>query len=145
MPTFGFSAQNAQTFLQRRNSQMLQSEQGFKVNILTLGNTVISAGDVVTLDLPMPLAGSFKYVYAEEFASMDFTPDKWYKGSFLIKRIRHDFDNPSGKHQSNMVLIKDSLTEEIESTGDPEPKGSGGTLTTDFYQNYGLAQIGQWL
>ena len=118
---------------------MLQSEQGFKVNILTLGNTVISAGDVVTLDLPMPLAGSFKFVDAEEFASMNFTPDKWYKWSFLIKRIRHDFDRAGGKHQSNIVLVKDSLTEEIESGGKPEPKSAGGTLFTNFVnQNYGI-------
>ena len=130
-----FSAQNAQTFLQRRNSQMIQSEQGFMVNILTLGNTVISAGDVVTLDLPMPLAGSFKYLDSDADEYVNFTPDKWYKGAFLIKRIRHDFDIAAGKHHSNMVLVKDSLTEEIESSGKPEPKGGGGTVFTDFHQN----------
>ena len=103
-----------------------------------MGNTVISAGDVVTLDLPMPLTGSFKYLDSDADEYVDFTPDKWYKGSFLIKRIRHDFDNPSGKHQSNMVLVKDSLTEEIESSGNPEPKGRGGTLFTAFSENYGI-------
>ena len=143
--TFNFSAQNSETFLQRRNSQMIQSEQGFMVNILTLGNTVISAGDVVMVDIPMPLANSFTWS-DDDSSDQEFTPDKWYKGSFLIKRIRHDFDRGAGLHQSNMVLVKDSLTEEIESSEFIDiGSSSQGTLTTDFYKNLGLAQLGTWI
>ena len=114
---------------------MIQSEQGFMVNILTLGNTVISAGDVVMVDIPMPLANSFTWS-DDDSSDQEFTPDKWYKGSFLIKRIRHDFDRGAGLHQSNMVLVKDSLTEEIESSEFIDiGSSSQGTLTTDFYGN----------
>ena len=125
-----FSAQKSQTWLQRRNSQMRQLENGFLVSILTLGNTVISAGDVVMMDLPLPLADSF------EFTDRKDRLDSFYKGAFLIKKIRHDFKIGDGIHESRLILAKDSIPEKLEGTGPSEPKkGSRGTLTTNFYQN----------
>ena len=134
-----FAAQKSHAWLQRRNSQMRQLETGFLINTLVLGNTVISAGDVVMLDLPLPLADSI------QFTDRDDNLDSFYKGAFLIKRIRHDFNHGAGLHETRMILVKDSITEILDNSGPPEPKGKGGTLTTDFYQNLGLAQLGQWL
>ena len=44
--TLPYTAPNAQDWLQRRTSQLVQLEQGLVVNILTHGNTVVSAGDI---------------------------------------------------------------------------------------------------
>ena len=137
--TFNIAAQKSHAWLQRRNSQMRQLENGFLVSTLVLGNTVISAGDVVMLDLPLPLADSIK------FTDRPDKIDSFFRGAFLIKRIRHDFNVGDGRHDSRMILVKDSITERLDDSGRSEPKGDGGTLTTDFYQNLGLAQLGQWI
>jgi len=137
-----FAAQKSHAWLQRRNSQMRQLENGFLVNTLVLGNTVISAGDVVTLNLPLPLANSIEFKDGHNPDKLD----SFFKGAFLVKRIRHDFSYGDRRHDSRMILVKDSITERLDDSGSSEPKkASKGTLTTDFYQNLGLAQLGQWL
>ena len=86
----------------------------------------VNAGDIIELNLT-----NKAWIKNTENVQNDI----FYKGMFFVKRIRHDFDIAAGKHHSNMVLVKDSLTEEIESSGKPEPKGGGGTVFTDFHQN----------
>ena len=51
--------------------------------------------------------------------------DIFYKGPFLIKRIRHDFNMSSNpqRHMMYMSLVKDSLEEKLEGPKDlKEPK-----------------------
>jgi hypothetical protein len=113
-------------WLQRRNSQMVQLQNALQVNIMTHGNTLINAGDKVILNLPY--TASVKAVGDDKF-------DKFYKGPFLIKRIRHDFImNSSPKmHRMYMNLVKDSIEEELETTGPTEPSAVSGIVQEYSY------------
>ena len=129
--TSPFSPPNTQDWLQRRTSQLIQLEQGLILNILTHGNTVVSAGDVVKLDLPYN--ASFKTTKNEK-------NDRFYKGMFFVKRLRHDFDFGDKKHKTHMTLVKDSLEETLagpEDNFEPKPKKSAIFKETleDFYHN----------
>ena len=129
--TYPFASYNPQNWVQRRNSQMMQLERGFVVNILTHGNTLINAGDIVELDLPYKAA--IKTTKNEQ-------SDRFYRGMFFIKRIRHDFDFTEEKHTTHLTLVKDSLEEQLEGPEDnwePKPKNKGRLYNTkdDFYQN----------
>ena len=114
--TLPFTPQNSQDWLQRRTSQLIQLDQGLLINILTHGNTVVSAGDVVKLDLPYN---------ASVKTSKDEKNDRFYKGMFLVKRLRHDFDFAIKKHKTHMTLVKDSLENTLDGPEDnfePKPK-----------------------
>mgnify|MGYP003112881649 FL=1 len=129
--TSPFSPPNAQDWLQRRTSQLMQLEQGLLMNILTHGNTVVSAGDIVKLDLPYN--ASFKTTKNEK-------NDRFYKGMFLVKRLRHDFDFGDKKHKTHMTLVKDSLEETLDGPEDnfePKPKKTPIYFEKleDFYPN----------
>ena len=129
--TFPFSSPNTQDWLQRRISQEIQLEQGLILNVMTHGNTVISAGDVVRLDIPYTAA--FNTTKKQK-------NDRFYKGVFLIKRLRHDFDFTTAKHTTYLTLVKDSLEETLDGPEDnfePKPKKSGRLIEDreDFYPN----------
>jgi hypothetical protein len=121
-----YMAYDPHKWLQRRNSQMIQLQNALQVNIMTHGNTLINAGDKVILNLPY--TASVKAVGEDKF-------DKFYKGPFLIKRIRHDFImNASPKmHRMYMSLVKDSIEEELESTGPTEPSAEAGIVEEYSY------------
>ena len=129
--TSPYTAPNAQDWLQRRTSQLVQLEQGLVVNILTHGNTVVSAGDIVKLDIPYN--ASFKTTKNEK-------NDRFFKGMFFVKRLRHDFDFTNKKHQTLMTLVKDSIEESLDGPEDnfePKPKKSAifYEKLEDFYPN----------
>ena len=109
-----YMAYDPHKWLQRRNSQMIQLENALQVNIMTHGNTLINAGDKVTLNLPY--TSTAKPPGNEKF-------DRFYKGPFLIKRIRHDFimNSSPTMHRMFMSLVKDSLEEELDVAGPIEP------------------------
>ena len=113
-------------WVQRRNSQMIQLENALQVNIMTHGNTLINAGDKVTLNLPY--TSTAKAPGNEKF-------DKFYKGPFLIKRIRHDFimNSSPTMHRMTMNLVKDSLEEELDVTGPVEPTDIKSTVVKYEY------------
>ena len=122
-----YMAYDPHKWLQRRNSQMIQLENALKVNILVHGNTLINVGDKVRLNLP------YKSVpqgpKQESF-------DKFYKGPFLIKTIRHDFFVlENRKHQMYMQLVKDSLEEKLEDTGPFEPASSKDGVVEEYKYN----------
>ena len=121
-----YMAYDPHKWLQRRNSQMVQLENALQVNIMTHGNTLLNAGDKVILNLPY--TASVKAVGDDKF-------DKFYKGPFLIKRIRHDFImNSSPKmHRMYMNLVKDSIEEELETTGPTEPSAVSGIVQEYSY------------
>ena len=104
--TSPFSSYNPSSWIQRRNSQMLQLENAFNINLRVHGNTMVKVGNVVTVKIPYVMASSVKR--EEPF-------DKFYNGPFLIKRIRHDFSMTQSpqKHIMTMNLVKDSLEEEL--------------------------------
>jgi len=117
--TTPFTPSDPQNWLQFRTSQRVQLEQGFMVNILTHGNTVVKAGNIVKLDLPYDAA--FKTQENEQ-------NDRFFNGAFLVKRLRHDFDFGEKKHKTHMTLVKDSLDETLDGSGNAEPKGGSAKI-----------------
>ena len=124
--TSPYMAYDPHKWLQRRNSQMIQLQNSLQVNIMTHGNTLINAGDKVILNLPY--TSSAKPPLNEKF-------DRFYKGPFLIKRIRHDFIMTSSPkmHRMHINLVKDSLEEELETTGPIEPTDINPEITKYKY------------
>ena len=124
--TSPFSSYRPSSWLQRRNSQMLQLENAFNINLKVHGNTMIRVGKVVTVKIPYVQASSVKN--EEPF-------DKFYNGPFLIKRIRHDFlmNQSPPKHIMSMNLVKDSLEEELPNPVDNmEPSAPRHGSTIDY-------------
>ena len=122
-----YMAYDPHKWLQRRNSQMIQLENALQVNILVHGNTLINAGDKVLFNLPYNAVpkgpGNERY-------------DKFYKGPFLIKKIRHDFFNGENpKHQMNMQLVKDSLEEKLDNVGPIEPSAETAAAIEEYKYN----------
>ena len=129
--TSPFSPPNAQDWLQSRTSQLMQLDNGLIIQILTHGNTVVSAGDIVKLDIPTITV--FKN-------NKNNKNDRFYKGMFFVKRLRHDFDFADQKHKTYMTLVKDSLEETLDGPEDnfePKPKKSAIYIDKleDFYPN----------
>ena len=90
---------------------------------------LLRVGNKVTVNIPHVSASAMKK--PEEY-------DKFYKGPFLIKRIRHDFSMVTSpqKHIMNMSLVKDSLEEPLPSPVDNmEPQGDGGFTSEYTYSN----------
>ncbi len=119
--TTPFIAQDPHRWLQRRTSQIVQIENAFQVNVVVHGNTIISAGDIVKVNLPQRMTS----IKTSE------SVDKIYQGPFLVKKIRHDFNfaNSPRKHQMSMNLVKDSLEDSLEFTQDnPEPSATDGIV-----------------
>ncbi len=116
-----------ENFVQSRNSQMLQLENGLNINLEVHGNTLINAGDKVTVNIP--------YTAALKAADNKST-DKFYQGPFLIKSIRHDFNVVAqpAQHRMYMNLVKDSLEEQLVGPNDnPEPQDD---KETGFIEEY---------
>ena len=119
-----YMAYDPHKWLQRRNSQMMQLENGLNVNISVYGNTLISAGDIVELNLKF--ATTIR-------GPRDETRDRFYRGPFLIKRIKHEFFNMEiPQHKMEMSLVKDSLEEELSDAGLIEPSAETGDGVEDY-------------
>ena len=117
--SYPYAASNPHQWLQRRTSQLIQLEQGIIINILVLGNTMLNSGDVVILNIP----------YTGTQTTENEKHDRFYKGPFFVKRIRHDFDVSAGnKHIMRMTLVKDSVEDRLSASGIPEPKSKKGPL-----------------
>ena len=99
-----YMSYDPENWVQSRNSQMIQLENAFNINIEVHGNTLINVGDKVTVNIPYTgvIKGNSKY-------------DRFYQGPFLIKTIRHDFNvlAKPAQHRMYMNLVKDSLEEQI--------------------------------
>ena len=113
-----------ENWVQSRNSQMIQLENAFNINIEVHGNTLINVGDIVTVNLPYAgvVKGDTKY-------------DRFYQGRFLIKTIRHDFNilTQPAQHTMSMNLVKDSLEEQIFAPDDNyEPSAKDGAIIEEY-------------
>ena len=116
--TSPFNSYSPQSWVQRRNSQMLQLENAFNINLRVHGNTMVRVGKVVTVKIPYVQTSTVK---------KDEPFDKFYNGPFLVKRIRHDFSMTQSppKHTMSMNLVKDSLEEQLPNPADNlEPSAS---------------------
>ena len=93
---------------------MNQLDKGLVLNISTVGNTSVSAGDVVKLDIPITAA-----IKTQE----NRKNDRFYQGVFLVRAISHEFDFSNKKHGTILTLVKDSLSEKLDGPDDQyEPK-----------------------
>ena len=119
-----YMSYDPENWVQLRNSQMIQLENAFNINIEVHGNTLINVGDKVTVNLPYTGAvkGNSKY-------------DRFYQGPFLIKTIRHDFNvlaRPA-QHRMYMNLVKDSLEEQIFAPDDNyEPSATESGIIEEY-------------
>ena len=119
-----YMAYDPHKWAQRRNSQMIQLENALQVNVLCHGNTLINAGDKILFNLPY--GASAKGPKNEQY-------DRFYKGPFLIKKIRHDFfitEHP--KHEMHMQLVKDSLEEKLDNVGPIEPSSDKSAAVKEY-------------
>jgi hypothetical protein len=133
--TYPYEPYGAEKWLQRRNSQMTQIQSGFSVNIICHGNTYVNAGQKVKLNLPYTAALK---------AANDEKNDRFYKGPFLIKNIRHDFDfgKSPQKHRMIMTLVKDSIEEPLDSPSDNyEPFAEGDIQITKQKETYDGVEV----
>ena len=133
--TYPYEAYGPEKWLQRRNSQMNQLESGFTVNILCHGNTYINAGQKVIFNLP--------YTAALKAAGGE-TTDRFYKGPFLVKSIRHDFsfDSSPQKHSMILTLTKDSIEEPLNAPPDNyEPFATGDITITKQKEDYDGVEV----
>ena len=123
-----YARYDPENWVQSRNSQMIQLENALNINIEVHGNTLINAGDKVTVNLPYTAAvkGDTKF-------------DKFYQGPFLIKTIRHDFNvlSKPQQHKMYMNLVKDSLEERITGPDDNyEPAATESGIIEEY--NYSI-------
>ena len=69
--------------------------------------------------------------------------DKFFRGPFFIKALRHDFNSPTRTHEMTLTLVKDCIDEELPSSvTSPEPETKGGRVHTNFYE--ALSGGGAW-
>ena len=101
-----YNSTRPETWIQRRQSQLHQLDHGITCVIRTNGNTNVSCGDVIEFNLPAVATAKL-----DENRKFDI----FYRGRFLIRRIRQDFDFGSQKHESVMTIVKDSLETELAS------------------------------
>ncbi len=117
------------TWIQRRQSQLYQLDHGITCIITTNGNTSVNSGDVIEFNLPAVAAAKMR---------KNRKHDMFFRGRFLVHRIRQDFDFASQKHQSVMTIVKDSLETEFQSvdtTLETFPQDEG-AVVTEFYTEY---------
>ena len=115
-------------WLQRRSSQLTQLNKGLALTISVPGNTVVSCGDMIKVTLP------HQAVVKESDAPKS---DKVFSGSFLVKKIKHEFVVATFHHAMKMALYKDTISEELPVTTEsyePQPDKEG-ELYTDLYHD----------
>jgi len=90
---------NRLNLMQSRNSQLAMLESALQLNIDVVGTTIVKAGDIVGIIIPSVAAVK---------TTKDETQDMLYKGNFLIRSIRHDFNIIDEKHTMSMNVTKDA-------------------------------------
>ena len=122
-----FSNDNFPKSIQSRNSQMAMIRNGLAITIDVVGNTLVCAGDIVTVIIPNTAA----YIEGND------TQDSLYNGSFLVTDLRHDFDFETYRHKMSMRVVKDSMTKKITEPGDnTEPSDERGLRIARTNANY---------
>jgi len=133
--TYPYEPYGPEKWLQRRNSQMAQIRTGLSVNIICHGNTYVNAGQKVILNLP--------YTAAVKAADGEIN-DRFYKGPFLIKNVRHDFefDKSPQKHVMIISLVKDSIEEPLDTLKDNyEPFAEGDIKIIKQKEDYNGVEV----
>ena len=106
---FSFSGSKINEWYLQRQSRFMQISSGLTLNCEVAGITSMEAGD--TVDIRLPILGA-KTKNKESYDSV-------YKGKFLIKTLRHNFNPVDNMHTSYMIVVKDSSNEEFSADGVP--------------------------
>ena len=106
---YTYAALRSERWLQRRSSQLIQLENAVTLNIEVYGNTVVRCGSIIKFDYPL-------HSFAEVEGNRDRI-DKFYRGRFLVKSIRHDFEVDTNRHEMVLTLTKDALPTELSALG----------------------------
>ena len=127
-----YASYKPEQWLQRRSSQIAQLDGGVILTVLVDGNTALHAGDIVEAQVP--------YNAWNKNSSKD-NIDKFFRGPFLVKALRHDFNVPTQEHEMSLTLVKDCVEEELPfSETSPEPKVSQeGIIHKHFYETVNAA------
>ena len=91
-------------WLQRRRANLLNLNSSGALAIEVFGNTALTCGDTVTVNLP-------------EASFNGTSPDglsRFYRGVHLVKTLKHTFDIGAKRHMMNLVLYKDSVKQPFE-------------------------------
>ena len=89
---------------------------GISVQLKTYGYCKLAAGDKVHLTLP---------ITGKDHGKSKI--DTIYEGEFLVKQLRHSFDQQQRKHTMLMSVVKDSIPSEFQNVARSiEPKGLKG-------------------
>tara|TARA_R110000851_G_scaffold182931_1_gene332016 strand:- start:38 stop:1462 length:1425 start_codon:yes stop_codon:yes gene_type:complete len=126
-----FTSNTPHRSLQRRASSIHMLETSLQVTLEVLGNTLIGVGDIVECNIP----------HTSTFKSADNNTDfdALYSGRFLIKKLRHDFNQSNNQHKITMNLCKDNLIDSLHSPPDNfEPISSKPEKTINTDDNIGL-------
>ena len=83
---------------------MAMLESALQLSLDVVGNTTVSAGDII--ELKIPNTGAYKSTQNE-------TLDVLYNGNFLIRSLRHDYDIQNNKHSMSMNVTKDSMSKNL--------------------------------
>jgi hypothetical protein len=111
---YSFTSNRSPNVVQSRGSQMAMLESALQLSLDVVGNTTVSAGDII--ELKIPNTGAYKSTQNE-------TLDVLYNGNFLIRSLRHDFDIQNNKHKMSMNVTKDSIGKNLIAPADnTEPK-----------------------
>ena len=94
------------------------------------GNTFLACGDIINVNIPVVAAENIKsQIPADQL-------DKLYKGNFLIKAIRHDFQCSESTHWMHMEIVKDCVEEKLVAVDDnEEPKPIKSDVTEKQFYN----------
>ena len=125
---YNYSPYAPEHWRQQRASQMGSMDHSIRCKIQVAGNTVISAGCMVGLEIPF---------HADIPEQKEEKIDTFLQGAFLVRSIRHRFIVPNWHHQMNLDIVKNSVTKELDETESPEPQTEGqGVEHCDLYQDY---------
>ena len=90
--------------LLNRQSRFLELQEGISINMSVHGRTNLTVGDIVSISLP---------TLGDEG---DGEENKYYSGNYMIKELRHTFSQPTRSHIISMMVVRDSLSDELKST-----------------------------
>lgn len=125
---YTYSTGRALDRMGQRTSRMMQLKNGRDITLTVHGNTLVSAGDMVEINLP----------FVTGVVEIDNrTIDRFVRGPHLVKRIRHNFVvmQPKPAYTMFMHCSKDCFDEElrVEGVGD-SGQYKNPTVETEFYE-----------
>jgi len=123
---YNFTSEKLPDIIQSRASQMVMMD-GLSLNIDVTGSTLVCAGDIIGVIIPNTAAN----------IEGNDTEDSLFKGNFLVKTLRHDFDMGELKrHTMSMQVVKDSMTKNIPSPDNNfEPKQKSPPRTIEEFDD----------